>query len=503
MQMSKDMAGFTGGQADTLRKATGKKIKELMVKVGKEFVAGCIKNGIDKKIADGLYVSMQDFAQYSFNKSHAACYALIAYQTAYLKAHYPSEFMAALMTSNQDNLDKLAIDISECERMNIKVLPPSVSESFEEFGVVKESGNIRFGLSAVKNVGLAVAEEIVNERKKNGIYNDLRDFATRLSSKVVNKKSLESLAMSGALDDLGERAELIYNMDRILSYSSTFQKNQSAGQTSLFGESSNVEMADIEMEKCKPADKKQKLAWERELLGMYVSEHPLSGIAHIIEPHRTKTLMEIKEDIEGEYVRIAGIISSLQEIVTRQNQKMIFAKVEDTNANVEVLAFPKLLESTKPLWTTDKIVSVEGFVSFKDGAPKILAESIYEIHEKTPVPPFEPKTQRRARRDWSNGKNGAHGSSGASDSASNGYSLPATDIPKVLSITIPPHSDRSILIDIKEILSAHIGNSKTIIKIPNNGDGFKEIEIKNRIDISPVVLRKLKELVGKENVEAN
>ena len=504
MQMSKDMAGFTGGQADTLRKATAKKIKELMAKIGKEFVEGCVKNGIDRKIADELYNAMQDFAQYSFNKSHAACYALIAYQTAYLKAHFPSEFMAALMTSNQDNLDKLAIDIAECEKMGIRVLAPSVNESFEEFGVVKETGNIRFGLSAIKNVGIAVAEEIVAERKNGGIYKDLRDFITRLGSKVINKKSMEALAMAGGLDDLGERAELLYNMEKILSYASTFQKNSNCGQVSLFCNPEEVELAEIVMDKTLAVPKKQKLAWERELLGMYVSEHPLSGIIHILEPHRTKKLSEITEDIDGQYVRVAGIITSMQEIVTKKNQKMIFAKVEDTTTHVEILAFPKILEATRTMWFNDKIISVEGFVSFKDGAPKILAESVYEIEETTIAPAFEPKSKRGSyqKGSWNNRNDSSQSFTNHSSTSSNTTSAPIKKpILKEIIITVPKQSDKSILIEIKEILQSHPGEGKTSIKIPTPDNGFKTIEVKNKVEICPVLVRKLSDLVSKENIQ--
>ncbi len=501
MQMAKDMANFSGGQADTLRKATGKKIKELMVKVGKEFVEGCINNEIDKKIAEELYHAMQDFAQYSFNKSHAACYALISYQTAYLKAHYPSEFMASLMTSNQGDLDKLAIDISECERMDIKVLPPSVNESFVEFGVVKETGNVRFGLSAIKNVGAAVAEEIVEERKNNGIYADLKSLITRLDAKVINKKSLEALIMAGALDDLGERAELIYNLERILSFANSFSKNKTSGQNSLFGES-EIQIGDIELEKTKPADRKQRLTWERELLGMYVSEHPLQGIAHTLEPNRNKKMNEITEDIEGEFIRVAGIITTIQKILTRSNQNMVFAKLEDLNGNVEILAFPKVLEANPLLWLADKIVAVDGYVSFKDGAPKILAEAIHEISETKNAPAFEPRAKKKREFGSPPRVGGVSRGTNAPDGPQNAVSVASitSRTPKLITITVPAGSHMDILQDIKEILQKHPGETAVTLKIPNNGSGYKEIKIKTKVERNPVLLRQLKELVGKENV---
>lgn len=509
MQLSKDMASFTGGQADTLRKATGKKIKELMVKVGKEFIEGCVKNGIDKAIAESLYDSMQNFAQYSFNKSHAACYALIAYQTAYLKAHYPSEFMAALMTSEQDDLDKLAICIGECDRMKLKVLPPSVNESFVEFGVVRDTGNIRFGLSAIKNVGAAVAEEIVEDRKIGKEYKDIEDFITRLGPKVINKKSLESLVMAGALDDLGERAELLYNMDKMLAYASGMQKNRDSGQNSLFGDSTALTIKKIEFEETKPADKKQRLAWERELLGMYVSEHPLSDMAHLIEPNRSKSTVEIKSDSEGEFVRVAGIITSIQRILTRANQNMVFAKVEDLQGNIEVLVFPKLLVATNDLWTPDKIVAIDGYVNFKDGSAKLLAEAVYPLAEQQEILKFEPRTKKKnGYGNWKNSNGSGGNGSGkqvylnkmenrsVSPADPTSYNLEA----KSLTVTIPAGSDKSILIELKNIFNEAPGQSHVTLRIPNNGSGYKDSKIKNQVSISPVLTKRLKEVVGTENI---
>jgi len=509
-----ELAGYNWQEVDKFRKAIGKKIVKEMAAQKEKFFKQIIERGMKEEVANDLWAQIETFAGYGFNKAHAASYGLVAYQTAYLKSNYPPEYMSALMTSNKDDLDKLAMEIAECNRMGIQVLPPSVNESFPDFGVVKESGNIRFGLSAIKNVGYAVAEEIVEERKRNGIYKDLRDFVTRLDGKVINKKSIENLAMAGALDDLGERAELVFNMDRILTYASNFQKNKSSGQSSLFGDSS-IEIAQLDLERTKPADKKQKLAWERELLGMYVSEHPLSGINHIFEPHRTKQLIEIKEELEGQYVRVSGIITNLQKIMTRSNQNMVFAKIEDLQTNVEIVVFPKILEGNADIWKTDKIVAVDGFVSFKDGAPKILAEAVYELGEKTIVPEFVPRDKKKRGFDRNNGngkysnsnyssslKNEKSKSSSYSNNANSSRSMTSNNIPKYsnLTIEIPKESDKSILVEIKEILTAHPGETKVMLKIPNNGEGFKEINIKNTTEHSPVVLRKLRELVGKEGI---
>ena len=489
MQMSKDMAGFTGGQADTLRKAMGKKIKELMEKMGKEFIEGCKNNGVSKEIAEDLYKAMQDFAQYAFNKSHAACYALIAYQTAYLKAHYPSEFMAALMTSNQDDLDKLAIDIGECERMHIKVLPPSVNESFEDFGVVKENNNIRFGLSAIKNVGLAVAEEIVRERKNGGIFKDLKDLLLRLGTKVINKKSLESLAMAGALDDLGERAELVFNMEKIIDYSNDLQKTSAKGQGSLFADGDQIETVDIKLDRTAPADKKRRLAWERELLGMYVSDHPLSDIKHLIEPNRTVAISEIKPIMENEYVRISGIITSLIRKTTRNNQNMAFAKLEDLESSIEILLFPKILEAYSERIATDKIVAVDGYVSFKDGLAKILAEEINDIDEKIELPKF---ARREKKTRWGQ-KNSVIPSFASS------APLDMSAVKTEINVILPSQSDRSILVHIKELLSEHPGELPVILHIPGE-DGYQKKRIKNKVNLNPILVRRLKEIVGDESL---
>ncbi|MCX6811205.1 MAG: DNA polymerase III subunit alpha, partial [Candidatus Berkelbacteria bacterium] len=238
-----------------------------------KLIEGMLKNSVDKKTADKIWQFIEPFARYGFNKSHAAGYAMIAYQTAYLKAHFPEAFMAALLTSDQDDLDKVARDISECEHMGISVLPPDVNESFPEFAVVPKTGDIRFALAAIKNVGYKVAVEISEERKKNGHYLSLEDFIKRLSS-VVNKKLLESLTRAGALDRFGERASILASVPEILKFAASVRKNFSASQIDLFGEAQSRELK-IELQKVPEVPKEERLLWEKELLGIYISEHPL------------------------------------------------------------------------------------------------------------------------------------------------------------------------------------------------------------------------------------
>jgi len=501
-----ELAGYNWEEVDKFRKAIGKKIVKEMAAQKDKFFRQIIERGMEESVANELWNQIETFAGYGFNKAHAASYALVAYQTAYLKANWPPEYMSALMTSNKDDLDKLAMEIEECKRMNIDVLPPNVNESFVDFGVVKETGNVRFGLSAIKHVGEAVAQEIVEDRKLNGKYKDIAEFIARLGPKVINKKSLEALSMAGALDDLAERNELIFNMERMLSFAAGMKKNHDAKQNSLFGEDT-IEIAKIEFEETAPADKKQRLAWERELLGMYVSEHPLSDLAPIIEPHQQKKVIEITPDMENQFVRIAGIITTVQEILTKKNsQKMAFIKVEDQTKSIEVLVFPKTFAVTPDIFVADKVIVVDGFVSNKDGELKILAEEIFPVGDDK-IPAFTPRAKKKLN-NWGGG-NGGNGNGYGNGYGNNGNgnqaeskkpSSPIAMPTESIVLTIPRGSDKSVLKDIKKVLTSHPGKSPVTIKVPKNGEGWEEIKIKNRIDLSPVVKTKLREIVGKENI---
>jgi len=387
MQIAKDMAGFTGGEADTLRKAMGKKIAKLMAEMKVKFIAGSVKKGVPQKKAEEVFAMLEDFAAYGFNKSHAVSYAMIAYQTAFLKSHYPECFMAALLTGDLGDTDRIGIEIEECERLGLKVLPPDVNESFVDFGVVKESSNIRFGLGAIKNIGTTPAKIIVRERKKNGPYKSFEDFIDRLGKTdvegsgertILNKKILEALAQSGALDSMIERSQVLEGMELILKRVQSTSKQIKTSQIGLFGEvlSADIELGKLELPQVEPASKADRLSWEKQLLGIYLSEHPLREVGKALQFVSTHRVGQLSEVGEGRKVKVAGLITTLKKINTRSGQPMLFAGLEDLTGKTEILVFPKLLEATNELWQADSMVVVEGKISTKDNDIKILADKV-------------------------------------------------------------------------------------------------------------------------------
>lgn len=491
MQMSRDMAGFTGGQSDTLRKAMGKKIPKLMKETGKKFLEGCIKNKVPRATAEKIYKQLLEFSAYAFNKSHAASYAMIAYQTAYLKAHYPDCFMAALMTSDYSNIDRITIEVEECRRMGLEVLPPDINESYQAFGVVKGTQNIRFGLAAVKNIGMGVADRIVQERKAHDSYKSMEDFLKRVGSEVINKKSIESLTKVGALDKFEERNRLLFNLDTILKFASSHYKQTQEGQIDLFGGQSEV-TTQLKLAPVEEASTKQKLAWEKELLGIYLSEHPLTGLREKLQKH-TNTIAEIKNFTEGNKAVCAGVVTKLKKITTRNGQPMIFATIEDLTGSCETLVFPKILENNSALWRVDNQVIITGKISTKEGEIKILIDNAEELSEeglerKKPInngvknnneiPQDQPATPTRFV-----GSRRADG--------------PKAE--KTLKLSIPKSLKKSDMEKVKKVLTEYPGKDRVEINLSVNGES-KKIILKNRISIKKELLSKLEYLISKENI---
>ncbi len=374
MRIARDLAGFTLSEADVLRKAVGKKIKKLLDEQKDDMINGMIKNDINPKVAKKIWQTIEPFAQYGFNRSHSACYALIGYRTAYLKAHYPTEFMASLMTSEQNDIERVAVLINECKKMNLKVLPPNVNESDKNFSKAGEK-TIHFGLNAIKNVGHNVVESIVEERKKNGVYKSIADFVERVESKDLNKKSLESLTKCGALDNFGERNQILTGMDQILSLTRETHNARKNGQVSLFSDQMNIETPSLRLLEVEPADKKEILSWEKELLGLYISEHPLKEyekrLSRIAYPCQAISKKEV-----GHRIKIGGIINKIEKFNTKTGQSMLFVQIEDMTGRIEVIVFPNTLEQTATIWQEEKIILVSGRISDRDGNLKIICEDV-------------------------------------------------------------------------------------------------------------------------------
>jgi len=383
MEIARKLAQFTYAEADVLRKAVGKKIKSLLDTQEKKMITGMVQNGIAEKTAKKIWEFILPFARYGFNRAHAACYAMIAYQTAYLKANYPTEFMAALLTANQSNFDRVAKEIEECKKMNIAVLPPDINESYSTFTVVaetigSENPRIRFGLTAIKNVGLGVVKAIIKERKNNGHFKNLTDFLYRVHSKDLNKKSLESLIKSGTLDTFGEREQMLENLEKLLQYNKYATNNINSKQTNLFGLTSQPIPPLNLIPATKEADDAKKLAWEKELLGLYITSHPLKSLA----PYLNKTTFKECKNLSNhlnQIIQVVGMIEKIKKVITRKNETMLFVTFADHTANTEVIVFPKLYKNYRELWQESNILLIKGKVSNKDNELKIIAEEARKL----------------------------------------------------------------------------------------------------------------------------
>lgn len=378
LEIARQLAGFTYGQADVLRKAVGKKIKSLLDEQGGKLVDGMIANGIERKTAERIWEFIIPFARYGFNRAHAACYAMIAYQTGYLKANYPAHFMAALLASDQAHIDRIAIDVAEARHLKLKVLAPDVNESFPSFAVVPRSDSgqadtIRFGLAAVKNVGYTVAEAIVEERKAGGPYDSLTSFLERVKHHSLNRKALECLIKAGALDRFGERGKLLANVDRLAEFSRRTTAGSGGGQAGLFDAHGGL-TAKLQLDDSPAAAKSDTLQWEKELLGLYISDHPLRQLAAPADG-RLVAISALGEHVDAT-VHVRLVVNTVKRIVTKAGQAMVACVVEDEHSSsCELVVFPKVLEQTYALWRPGTPLQVAARVSDKDGVPKLLAES--------------------------------------------------------------------------------------------------------------------------------
>ncbi|OGY98661.1 MAG: DNA polymerase III subunit alpha [Candidatus Liptonbacteria bacterium RIFCSPHIGHO2_01_FULL_57_28] len=379
MQIARDLAGYTLPEADTLRKAIGKKIKSLLDEQKEKLTSGMIKSGVDPKIARQIWELFPPFARYGFNKSHAACYALIAYRTAYLKAHYPGEFTASVLNAESGDIERIAFLVSEARQAGIRILPPDVNASFTDFTPEGDGGKkIRFGLLAIKNVGGQIAAAIIEERAARGPFKDFNDFLARVQHKDLNKKSLEAMGKSGVFDSLGiDRNQMLANLDEITRFHGVIRRDNSASTVgSLFGAATPAVTMAVKLLPAPEATMAQKLSWEKELLGFYLSDHPLNGFADKFKAIKARPFSELRMQKSDQIIfRTAGLVSGIKNIVTKGGQPMLFVQLEDFSPKpMEVVVFNSVLERTKDVWHTGNVVVAEGKLSFRDGEAKMLCE---------------------------------------------------------------------------------------------------------------------------------
>jgi len=500
IQLLQLVAGYSAGEADLVRKAIGKKKRDIMQAEEPKFVEGCVKQGLTEAQARKLWKQIQPFADYSFNKAHATCYAQIAYWTAYLKAHYPAAFMAALMTSDYDDTDRLAIEISECQHMGVQVLPPDVNESYVEFAVVPDEQNpdnrvapVRFGMAAIKNVGTGAVEEILRARKE-GQFATLEDFLGRVNCRIVNRKAMESLVKAGAFDRFGKRSTLLHNLDLILAYASRLQKQQISGQTDLFGA---AEGTTIKPQLTLDAPSvthtvHEQLLWERELLGLYLSQHPLELFEAFLE-EQTIPLNTLKPEHHGRAVTVGGAITDVREITTKNGQKMAFVKIEDRFGETEILLFPSSYQQTLGLWERDKVVLVRGKVSSRDRDGSLSTDVKVTVDDAREI------TSEQATSYQSTGKKKKPPTASKATAV-----LPKKTAKQTVSqrvyIRLANSEDQKMLLSLKQTLDSFQGGTDVVLVL---GDPTNKqvVKLPTGIDKDSEGLELLRSLVGADNVK--
>ena len=530
MQISKEWCGFTGGQADTLRKAVGKKKIDLMRKVKVDFVEGAIKHGgATKEIAETFWDQLEEFANYCFNKSHAACYGLISYWTAYLKAHYPDAFMAALMTSDQDDTDRLAIEMTECKHMNIDVLAPDVNESFVEFAVVPKENKIRFGMAAIKGVGVGAVEEILRTRDLDGKFSSIENFAKRVSTSKFNRKAWESLIKTGGFDSLGDRSDLLFNLDTITAFASKTQKEAASGQADLFGmlgdSSESVQSTmSLQLAPSKHTEK-ERLTWERDLLGLYISAHPLDNYQDYLN-EQTQPLTQLVPEYDSRVMTVGGIVSTVRTIITKSGSKMAFVGLEDKFGEGEIIVFPNLYEQVGAKLVQDVVIRVTGKNSARDrdgnlgNESKMIANEITIIsdddlkdYESTGRKMDSPKISSKVKQERRSNYKKSHTMSTSvsqkpikdakvSDQDSKKSESISQPIPEVpagrLFLHVKDPNDQQKLVQMKSICGEYLGVTDVVLVL---GDEKKSaIKLPFRVNADGELCDQLKTILGDESV---
>jgi len=482
------LAGYSLGQADIFRKAMGKKIPLAMKRERRNFINGAKRNGFSIEVASAVFNLIEPFAGYAFNKAHSVSYALIAYQTAYFKANYPAEYMTAFLITNTDQLEKVASAVTECRRLGIRVLPPDINRSQASFaienGTSSDAPAIRFGLTAIKNVGAQAIEPVLADRSWNGYFKSIEDLCRRADLRSVNKRVLESLIKAGALDSLDNRGTLLKHIDRILSLAHREQLLRQTGQTTMFdlwGEATPVPMPSLDLEAAN-LPTKEKLAWEKELMGAYLSEHPLSSFSSKIAQENATFCGQIDAGMEGQMVKVGGIVTAVHHLFTRDRRPFASAVLEDLSGRIEVMVWPKLYETTRDLWQEGDILVIEGKVRLREERVQLSGESVHryepeEAAEETVTTEAEVVTEKAT-------------------------TAPTPRQRLIISITQTDDkdSDRAYLHQIFNALRDFPGEDEARLRIANEAD-TTNMRLSYRVNYCPELHERLVKLVGEEELK--
>jgi DNA polymerase-3 subunit alpha len=420
LQIVQRVAGYSLGQADILRRAMGKKLPQEMKRERQNFLSGARKQGYSAEVANKLWEYIEPFAGYAFPKAHAACYALIAYQTAYLKANFPAEWMAAVLTTEADKTERVVSAIGECRRLGIKLLRPDINRSQSRFTVevlglasnvhrpasgrepgtetsdVETMFGIRYGLAAVKNVGSAAVESVIAERERGGLFRSLDDFCARVdlsASAGLNKRSLESLVKCGAMDDFGPRERVLAGLEQCISAGQQMQRAAGLGQTSLFDMMGSAEgdqpgLVTV-LPEARAIGQRGRLAWEKESLGLFFSDHPFQEAAAWLAKRVTANSAQLGPDLANERIVVAGVVTALKRITTKRKELMAVATLEDLHGSAEVTVFPRTYATTEHLWQTDAVLLVAGKVDIREDRVQIICDSVEAFEVPDSPPPVE------------------------------------------------------------------------------------------------------------------
>ncbi len=465
------LAGYTWEEADKLRKAIGKKIPKEMARQKEKFISGCITNGLSEKKAITLWQLIEPFAAYGFNKSHAASYAIVAYQTAYLKANYPVEFMAALMTAESDDLEKISAAVTECEKMNIQVLPPDINQSLTNFTVVTDR-EIRFGLNAIKNLGEQVAMTIITERKEHGPYTSLEDFLQRTARREVTKKSLESLIKAGTLDSLhNNRRQLLDSIDTLTSYARDKQHLSNSLQHSLFNQDSNLLSPKLILEPAPPTSREDKLVWEKEVLGLYVTEHPFGEIIKQLDKYFIAA-SQITKIPDGKIIITGGIINQIKQITTKKGDPMAFVTLEDITGSQEVVVFPDIFKNNRACWQEDNLILTKSKVSHRNGEIKAIIEKVILIEDTEKINYYLSQLNNNRQI----------------------LSAPVKLTDKKI-INLTAKIDNQLMAELKKILLSSPGETTIAFLVPTSS-GFKQIITPYKIKITPEIEDQIQKIIN-------